>query len=250
MVIAVATQKGGTGKTTTSISLASGLARLYQKKVLLVDIDSQANSSKVLLQDYPELKSEETICATMLERHPLPVRKSSVPGLDVVPSHILLSNTDVALTTAIDHREARLKTQLDQIKDQYDYVFIDCPPALGWLTINAFTASDKVLAVVEPGYFELDSIAQLNKTLKEVRAFYHAQLELLGYLFTKADSTVNSRTSLDVLRTTFGDHVFDTIIPRNVALKDASFKKQDIYSFEPDCKGARAYQRFIEEVLL
>lgn len=120
MVIAVATQKGGTGKTTTSISLASGLARLYQKKVLLVDIDSQANSSKVLLRDYPKLKREETLYVTMLERHPLPVRKSSVPGLDVVSSHILLLNIDLALTTAIDHREVRLKTQLDQIKDRYD----------------------------------------------------------------------------------------------------------------------------------
>ena len=250
MVIAVATQKGGTGKTTTSISLASGLARLYHKKVLLVDIDSQANSSKVLLKDYPNLKSKETICATMLERNPLPVRKSSVPGLDIVPSHILLSNTDVELTIAKDHREARLKSQLDQIKDQYDFILIDCPPALGWLTINAFTASGSVLAVIEPGYFELDSIAQLNNTLAEVRELYHPKLHLLGYLFTKADSTVNSRTSLKILRETFGDQVFSSIIPRNVALKNASFNKQDIYAFDPNCKGAKSYTRLIEEVFV
>ncbi|MCB2160510.1 ParA family protein [bacterium] len=250
MVIAVATQKGGTGKTTTSISLASGLVHLYHKKVLLVDIDSQANSSKVLLEDYPNLKSRETICATMLDRNTLPVRESSIPGLDVVPSHILLSNTDVKLTIAMDHRESRLKTELDKIKDQYDYVFIDCPPALGWLTINAFTAADQVLAVIEPGYFELDSIAQLNKTLADIKGLYHPQLQLLGYLFTKADPTVNSRTSLQVLRDTFGDQVFDTIIPRNVALKDASFKRQDIFSFDPDCKGAKAYLRLIEEVFV
>ena len=120
MIIAVTTQKGGTGKTTTSISLASDLARIYQINVLLVDIDSQANSSKVLLKDYPNLKSKETICATMLERNPLPIWKSSVPSLDVVPSHILLSNTDVELIIAKDHREARLKTQLNKIKNQYD----------------------------------------------------------------------------------------------------------------------------------
>lgn len=107
MVIAIATQKGGTGKTTTSISLASGLARLHEKKVLLVDIDSQANSSKVLLPDYQKLSRDETICTTLLERNPLPIISSSVPGLDIVPSHILLSNTDVELTTAKDHREAR-----------------------------------------------------------------------------------------------------------------------------------------------
>jgi chromosome partitioning protein len=250
MVIAVATQKGGTGKTTTSISLAAGLARLFHKKVLLIDIDSQANSSKVLLKAYTRLKRQETICATMLERNPLPVWKSSVPGLDIVPSHILLSNTDVELTIAKDHREARLKSQLDRIKDGYDYVFIDCPPALGWLTINAFTAAEKVLAVIEPGYFELESIAQLTQTLVEVCDLYHPGLSLLGYLFTKADSTVNSRTSLQVLRDTFGSQVFNTIIPRNVALKNASFNKQDIFAFDPVCKGAHAYKRLIEEVLL
>ena len=250
MVIAIATQKGGTGKTTTSISLAAGLARFHKKKILLIDIDSQANSSKVLLPHYQNLSSDETICATMLERKHLPIHKSSVPGLAIVPSHILLSNTDVALTTAMDHREARLKIQLELIKHQYDHIFIDCPPALGWLTINAFTASDRVLAVIEPGYFELDSITQLHKTLSEVKELYHPHLSLLGYLFTKADSTLNSRTSLRALRQSFGEQVFDTIIPRNVALKNASFKKQDIFSFDPDCKGAKAYIRLIEEVFV
>ena len=248
MVIAIATQKGGTGKTTTSISLASGLARLYGKKILLVDIDSQANSSKVLIPEYASLSKENTICATMLERNPLPVHKSSIPNLDIVPSHILLSNTDVELTTAKDHREARLKTRLDQIKDQYDHIFIDCPPALGWLTINAFTASDNVLVVVEPGYFELDSVNQLNKTLDEVREIFHPSLSILGYLFNKADPTINSRTSLQILRQTFTGKVFKTVIPRNVSLKDASFNKQDIFAFDPKCKGASAYQKLIKEL--
>ena len=108
--------------------------------------------------------------STILERKPLPIHKTSIPNLDIVPSHILLSNTDIELTTAKDHREARLKAQLDQVKQNYDYVLIDCPPALSWLTINAFTASDQVLVVVSPGYFELDSIVQLNKTMDEVRA--------------------------------------------------------------------------------
>ena len=250
MVIAVATQKGGTGKTTTSISLAAGLAKLHHKKVLLIDIDSQANSSKVLLPDYRSLGSEQTICSTLLNRYPLPISPSSIPGLDIVPAHILLSNADVELTTAKDHRESRLKDQLDPIKADYDFILVDCPPALGWLTINAFTASDCVLVVVEPGYFELDSIVQLNKTLAEVREFYHPQLKVLGYLFNKSDPTVNSRTSLQVLRQTYTDKVAKTVIPRNVDLKDASFERKDIFSYNPNSKGALAYQKLIQELFI
>src|SRR3954468_134559 len=126
MIIAIASQKGGVGKTSSSISLAAGLAR-KGKKVLLIDIDSQANSSKVLIRDYQAIPKEQTIYATILNRSPLPVHSTEVANLDIVPSHILLSNTDVALTTAIDHREERLKRELDTVKDKYDYVFIDCP---------------------------------------------------------------------------------------------------------------------------
>ena len=126
MIVSIASQKGGTGKTTTSISLAAGLAK-KGKKVLLIDIDSQANSSKVLLPDYPTITKDQTIFKTILERQPLPIHTTAIPTLEIVPSHILLSNTDVELTTAKDHREARLKRELDQIKHRYDFVFIDCP---------------------------------------------------------------------------------------------------------------------------
>src|SRR5512144_132326 len=162
MVISVASQKGGTGKTSTSVSLAAGLAH-KGKRVLLIDIDSQANSSKVLLRHYAEITKDQTIHHTILDRGPLVVHETHVPNLSIVPSHILLSNTDIELTTAKDHRESRLKTELDKIKQQYDFIFIDNPPALGWLTLNAFTASDKVLVVVSPGYFELDSLVQLGR---------------------------------------------------------------------------------------
>ncbi len=168
---------------------------------------------------YPNLSRHKTIYTTLLDRNPLPVISSSVPGLSVVPSHILLSNTDVELTTAKDHREARLKNQLDRIKNEFDFIFIDCPPALGWLTINAFSASDMVLVVVEPGYFELDSIVQLNKTLEEVKDYYHPDLQLLAYMFTKADPTINSRTSLQILRQTYTKDVAKTIIPKNGKVK-------------------------------
>src|SRR5215208_1871204 len=124
MIVAIASQKGGTGKTTTSISLAAGLAR-QTKRVLLVDVDSQANSSKVLLPDYPALTKAETVYATILERRPLPIHGTGVPNLDVAPSHILLSNTDIELTTAKDHREARLKRELDRVRGAYNHVVID-----------------------------------------------------------------------------------------------------------------------------
>lgn len=249
MIYSIASQKGGTGKTSTSISLAAGLAR-RGKRVLLIDTDSQANSSKVLLPDYPTLKKHDTVYVTILERKPLPVRSTAISGLDIAASHILLSNTDIELTTAKDHREARLKVQLDKIKANYDHIFIDCPPALSWLTINAFTASDEVLVVVAPGYFELDSIVQISKTIEEVQEYFNPYLKLRGYLFTMSDPTVNSKTSLKILRQTYTDSVFDTIIPRNTDLRDAHFNKQDIFSFNPTAKSAEAYDRLIEELFL
>ena len=126
MILSIASQKGGTGKTSTAISLAAGLARL-NRRVLLVDVDSQANSSKVLLRNYTELKKEQTVYQTIVERGEMPIHPTHVANLAIAPSHILLSNTDIELTTAKDHREARLKKELDKISRQYDHVIIDCP---------------------------------------------------------------------------------------------------------------------------
>src|SRR5215210_4939534 len=202
MVISVASQKGGTGKTTTSISLAAGIAR-KGRRVLLIDTDSQANSSKVLLPGYPQLLPDQTLYATIIEHKPLVIHDTTVPNLAIAPSHILLSNTDMELTTAIDHREARLKRALDPMKASFDYVFIDCPPALSWLTTNAFTAADKIIVVVSPGYFELDSIVQIAKTIEQVREYFNPTLTLAGFLFTMSDATINTATSLKLLRQTY-----------------------------------------------
>lgn len=247
MIIAIASQKGGVGKTSTSISLAAGLAR-KGRKVLLVDIDSQANSSKVLLPDYQQVQKHQTIYTTILERRPLAITQTGVPNLDLTPSHILLSNTDVELTTALDHREERLKRALDPIHQQYEFVFIDCPPTLSWLTINAMTAADNVMVVVSPGYFELDSIVQISKTITEVKAYFNPTLELAGFLFTMSDPTVNSKTSLQILRQTYTGAVFNTVIPRNTDLRDAHFEKQDIFSFNPQAAAAQAYDKLIKEL--
>lgn len=249
MIVSIASQKGGTGKTSTSISLAAGLAK-QGKKVLLVDVDSQANSSKVLIPHYPNLKKEDTVYKTILHREPLVIHKSTVKNLDIAPAHILLSNTDVELTTAKDHREARLKKEIDAVKDKYDFIFIDCPPALSWLTINAFTASDKVVVVVSPGYFELDSIVQIGKTIEEVKEYFNPDLSLLGFLFTMSDPTINSKTSLKVLRQTYTDSVLKTIIPRNTDMRDAHFNKMDIFTFNPRSKSAEAYNKLIDEIFL
>jgi chromosome partitioning protein len=246
MVISIASQKGGVGKTTSSISLSAGLARTG-KKVLLIDIDSQANSSKVIIKDYQAIPKEQTIYSTILNRSPLPIHTSEIKNLDIVPSHILLSNTDVELTTAIDHREERLKRELDLIKHKYDYVFIDCPPTLSWLTINAFTASDQVMVIVSPGYFELDSIVQISKTIHEVKEFFNPQLKLAGFLFTMSDPTVNSKTSLQILRQTYTGNVFNTVIPRNTDIRDAHFEKKDIFSYNANAASAQAYAKLIDE---
>src|SRR5437762_10757222 len=172
-----------------------------------MNIHSLANSSTVLLHHFPTIEKEQSIYRTILQRHPLPLHPTAIPSLSITPSHILLSNTDVELTSAIDHREERLKRELDQVKDNYDFVFVDCPPALSWLTVNAFTASDKVMIVVSPGYFELDSLKQINNTLSDVRTFFNPQLALLGYLFTMSDPTINTATSLQILRQTYTDNV-------------------------------------------
>ena len=148
----------------------------------------------------------------------------------------------------MDHREARLKRQLDQVKGEYDYVFIDCPPALGWLTLNAFTASDEVIVIVSPGYFELDSIVQISKTIAETQRQFNNHLQLRGLLFTMSDPTVNTANSLTILRKMYSDRLLQTIIPRNTDLRDAHFSKQDIFRYNPHAKGAVAYARLIEEL--
>lgn len=247
MITSIATQKGGVGKTTTSVSLAAGLARRGHR-VLLIDIDFQANSSKWLIPDYIRLNAEDTIYRTIIKRKSLPVYPTSVPHLDIVPSHILLSDTDMELTTALDHREERLKDRLEQVKANYQYIFIDCPPALNWLTINAFTASDQVIIVVEPGYFELDSIVQITKTIKEVQDLFNPHFKIRGVLFAKSDTTISTQTSLRILRDTYSDYLLNTIIPRNVDVKDAQMNKKDIFAYNPKAKAALAYERLIAEL--
>jgi chromosome partitioning protein len=247
MIISIASQKGGIGKTSTAISLASGLA-WQGKKVLLVDMDSQGNSSKVLVPNYKEIDRDETVYRTILEKKSLPIHKTHIDTLDVAPAHILLSDADIELTMALDHREARLKNQLTEVAKNYDYVFIDCPPALSWLTLNAFTASDEVIVIVAPGYFELDSIVQIMKTINQVQSDFNPKFHLKGLLFTMSDPTVNTKISLEIIRNSYKDLVFKTIVPRNTDLRDAHMNKTDIYSYSPKSAAALAYKKLINEI--
>lgn len=245
-VISIASQKGGVSKTSTAISLSSGLAR-KGKKVLLIDIDSQANASKVLLKNYLDIKKEETLYSTLFEKNPLPIHKTSIENLEIVPAHIYLSGTDVKLSSSY-RREERLKKHLDDIRDNYNFVFIDTPPALGLLSINALTASDGVLLVVSPGYFELESLVQISDTIEEVREELNPKLKVLGLLFCMSDPTITSRDSLNLLRKTYKEMVLNTVIPRNTDIRDAHFNKVDIFGFNPRASSALAYQKLINEL--
>ena len=245
VITAVASQKGGTGKTTTALALASGLA--YKgKRVLLIDADSQANASKVLLPNYQHIGKDETLYRTIIDMQPLALHQTANPRLDITPAHILLSDTDMQLTAARDHREARLKNEIVAVQGNYDHILIDCPPAIGWLTLNAFTAADEVIVIVSPGYFELDSIVQISKTIAETKRYFNPDLTLRGLLFTMSDPTINTTNSLSVLRKMYGALLLPVIIPRNTDIRDAHFKKQDIYTYAPASKGALAYARLVE----
>ena len=168
----------------------------------------------------------------------------------MIAAHILLSSTDVELTVAKDHREARLKREVDTIKGNYDFIFIDCPPALGWLTLNALTASDKVVVVVSPGYFEVEAIDQIADTIRETQTDYNPKLELIGLLFTMTDQTINTSTSLSILKQMYPTILLPRHIPRNTDIRDAHYNHQDIFSFNPKAYAAIAYEKLIDELFL
>ncbi len=245
IITAIASQKGGVAKTTSSINLSSGIAR-KGKKVLLIDIDPQANSSRVVLHNYSDIRKDDTIWNTIINNKPLKIYPTKIDGLSVVPSSILLSNADIDLQSVFK-REERLKMHLDKVKDQFDFIFIDCPPWLSWLTYNALVAADRVLVPVSPGAFELESIIQINKTIFEIQQI-NTNLKIAGYLFTMGDNTTNSKISLKVLRQTYPEYALSNIIPKNAAARDASTAKMDIFAFDRKALAAEAYTRVIEEV--
>ena len=246
-IISVANQKGGVGKTTTTVNLSTILAK-KGKKVLLIDTDPQGNatsglgvSKDVELSVYDILIGDTEFDETLQE--------TAIKNLKVCPSNISLAGAEVQLVSMMS-REQRLKTKLDKIKDQYDYILIDCPPSLGLVTLNAFTASDSVLIPVQCEYFALEGLGQLLNTVNLVKKHLNKNLETEGALLTMYDARTNlSNQVVKEVKKYFEDKVYKTVIPRNVRLSEAPSYGMPITVYDPRSKGAKAYEKFAKELL-
>ena len=246
-VISVANQKGGVGKTTTTVNLATLLAK-KGKKVLLIDTDPQGNATSGLgvtkeleFSVYDILVGETTFQET--------VQETAIKNLKVCPSNISLAGAEVELVSMMS-REQRLKTKLDEVKDLFDFVLIDCPPSLGLITLNAFTASDSVLIPVQCEYFALEGLGQLLNTVNLVKKHLNKNLEIEGALLTMYDARTNlSNQVVKEVKKYFVDKVYKTVIPRNVRLSEAPSYGMPISIYDPKSKGAKAYEKFTKELL-
>ena len=246
-VISVANQKGGVGKTTTTVNLSTLLAK-KGKKVLLIDTDPQGNATSGLgvtkeLENsvYDILVGEIGFDET--------IQETAIKNLKICPSNISLAGAEVELVSMMS-REQRLKTKLDVIKDQYDYILIDCPPSLGLITLNAFTASDSVLIPVQCEYFALEGLGQLLNTVNLVKKHLNKNLEIEGALLTMYDASTNlSNQVVKEVKKYFENKVYKTVIPRNVRLSEAPSYGMPISIYDARSKGAKAYDKLTKEFL-
>ena len=246
-VISLANQKGGVGKTTTTVNLSTLLAK-KGKKVLLIDTDPQGNATSGLgITKELELSVYDILVGdTTFEEV---VQDTAVKNLQVCPSNISLAGAEVELVSMMS-REQRLKAKLDLVKDQYDYILIDCPPSLGLITLNAFTASDSVLIPVQCEYFALEGLGQLLNTVNLVKKHLNKNLEIEGALLTMYDARTNlSNQVVKEVKKYFEDKVYKTVIPRNVRLSEAPSYGMPISIYDPKSKGAKAYEKFTKELL-
>jgi chromosome partitioning protein len=247
-IIAIANQKGGVGKTTTSVNLAASLGVL-EKKVLLIDADPQANATSGLGID---VESVEIGTYQILE-HTNTAKEAAIPtetpNLDIIPAHIDLVAIEIELVDK-DQREYMLKKALEEIKDQYDYILIDCAPSLGLLTLNALTAADAVIIPIQCEYFALEGLGKLLNTIKSVQKIHNKNLDIEGLLLTMYDSRLRlSKQVVDEVQKHFNDMVFSTIIQRNVKLSEAPSYGENIINYDASSKGASNYLSLAKEII-
>ena len=247
-IISVANQKGGVGKTTTTVNLGACLASLG-KKVLLVDMDAQGNATSgvgirkpdVTRDIYDVLVNELPIDeATLITEH---------ENLSIVPATLQLAGAEIELTSMMA-RESRLKGSLAEVSSQYDYILIDCPPSLGHLTINSFTASDSILIPVQCEYYALEGLSQLLNTVRLVQKHFNPELDIEGVLLTMYDARTNlGNEVVEEVRKYFREKVYETIIPRNIRLSEAPSHGKPIIDYDPRSRGAEVYQALAKEVV-
>lgn len=247
-IIAVANQKGGVGKTTTTVNLGASLA-FEGKKVLLIDMDAQGNATSGLGVRKGEV--DKDIYDVLINEVPLEdvILSTSRENLSLVPATIQLAGAEVELTSLMA-RETRLKRAVETVAEGYDYILIDCPPSLGHLTINAFTASDSVLIPVQCEYYALEGLSQLLNTVRLVQKHFNKDLRIEGVLLTMLDARTNLGFEVvNEVKKYFREKVYETIIPRNIRLSEAPSYGLSIIDYDIRSKGAEVYQELAKEVL-
>jgi len=247
-VTAVANQKGGVGKTTSAINLSASLAE-SGKHVLLIDTDPQGNSTSGLGMDKDNLNG--SLYDLYIEAKPLydVIQTTNVPNLKIIPANIDLIGADLELSTK-EGRETILKRALEPIKYQYDYIFIDCPPSLTLLTVNALVAADSLLVPMQCEYYALEGISMLMKTLELIQNSFNPDLEIEGILLTMYDgrNTLSRQVNEELVKH-FGDKVYKTVIPRNVTLAEAPSHGKPVLSYDISSKGAQSYLALAKEII-